>query len=76
MDSGRFADGKSRFGVDFCDGVGPQCARSSGGRGWLKRYYGVKVGGMVGLLVEGSLEEAASDGGLAGSSVLASPEAA
>ena len=34
------------------------------------------IGGMVGLLVEGSLEEAVSDGGLAGSSVLASPEAA
>ena len=32
--------------------------------------------GMVGLLVEGSLEEAVSDGGLAGSSVLALPEAA
>ena len=31
---------------------------------------------MVGLLVEGSLEEAGSDGDLAGSSVLASPEAA
>ena len=30
---------------------------------------------MVGLLVEGSLEEATGDGGLAGSSVLASPEA-
>ena len=34
------------------------------------------IGGMVGLLVEGSLEEAVSDGGLSGSSVLASPEAA
>ena len=42
----------------------------------MKRYYGVLVGGMVGLLVEGSLEEAVSDGGLAGSSVLALPEAA
>ena len=31
---------------------------------------------MVGLVVEGSLEEAVGDGGLAGSSVLASPEAA
>ena len=34
------------------------------------------IGGVDGLLVEGSLEEAVSDGGLAGSSVLASPEAA
>ena len=34
------------------------------------------IGGMVGLLVEGSLEEAVSDGCLAGSSVLASLEAA
>ena len=34
------------------------------------------IGGMVGLLVEGSLEEAVSDGRLAGSSVLALPEAA
>ena len=34
------------------------------------------IGGMVGLLVEGSLEEAVSDGGLSGSLVLASPEAA
>ena len=32
--------------------------------------------GVVGLLVKGSLEEAVSDGGLSGSSVLASPEAA
>ena len=48
-----------------------------GGWSWLKRYDGVQIGGMVGLLlVEGSLEEAVSDGGLAGSSVLASPEAA
>ena len=42
----------------------------------MKRYYGVLVGVMVGLLVEGSLEEAVGDGGLAGSSVLTSPEAA
>ena len=34
------------------------------------------IGGMVGLLVKGSLKEAVRDGGLAGSSVLASPEAA
>ena len=34
------------------------------------------IGGMVSLLVECSLEEAVSDGGLSGSSVLASPEAA
>ena len=34
------------------------------------------IGGMVGLLVECSLEEAVSDGSLPGSSVLASPEAA
>ena len=34
------------------------------------------IGGMVGLVVEGSLEEAVSDGGLSGFSVLASPEAA
>ena len=32
------------------------------------------VGGMVGLLVECSLEEAVSDGSLSGSSVLALPE--
>ena len=42
----------------------------------MKRCYNVLVGGMVSLLVEGSLKEAVSDGGLAGSSVLASPEAA
>ena len=41
----------------------------------MKRCYGVRIGGMVGLLSKGSLEEAVSDGGLAGSSVLASPEA-
>ena len=76
MHSGRFADGKSRVCIEFGDGVGPQCAGSSGGRGWLKRYYDVRVGGMVGLLVEGSMEEAVGDGGLAGSSELASPEAA
>ena len=34
------------------------------------------IGDVVGLLVEGSLEEAVSDGGLSGFSVLASPEAA
>ena len=34
------------------------------------------IGGMVDLLVEGSLEEVVSDGGLSGSSVLASSEAA
>ena len=42
----------------------------------MKRCYGVLIGGMVGLLVEGSLEEAVSDGGLAEFSVLASLEAA
>ena len=47
-----------------------------GGWSWLKRYDGVQIGGMVGLLLEDSLEEAVSDGGLAGSSVMASPEAA
>ena len=34
------------------------------------------IGGMIRLLMECSLEEAISDGGLSGSSVLASPEAA
>ena len=34
------------------------------------------IGGMIGLLVECPLEEAVSDDGLSGSSVLASPEAA
>ena len=42
----------------------------------MKRCDGVRIGGVVGLLLEGSLEEAVSDGSLAGSSVLASPEAA
>ena len=76
MHIGRFADGKSRVCTEFGDGVGPQCTVSSGGWGWLKRHYGVRVGGMVGLLVEGSLEEAIGDGGLAGSSVLALSEEA
>ena len=74
MHGGRFADGKSRVCIEFGDDVGPQCTVSSGGWGWLKRHYGVWIGGMVSLLVEGSLEEAVGDGGLAGSSVLASPE--
>ena len=34
------------------------------------------IGGTISLLVEGSLEKAVSDGGLEGSSVMASPEAA
>ena len=56
--------------------MGPQCTVSSVGWGWLKRHYGVRIGSMVGLLVEGSLEEVVGDGGLAGSSVFASPEVA
>ena len=42
----------------------------------MKRHDGVWVGGMVGLLVEGALKEAIGDCGLAGSSMLATPEAA
>ena len=44
--------------------------------GWLKRHDGVWVGGIFGLLVEGALKEAIGDCGLAGSYMLATPEAA
>ena len=76
MHSRGFADGKTGISIEFGDGVGPQCTLSSAGWGELMRHYGVGVGGMVGLLVEGALEEAIGDCGLAGSSKLASPKAA
>ena len=76
MRSGGFADGKSRVGIEFGDGVSPQCAVSCGGWCWLKRHYGLWVCGVVGLLVESALEEAIGDCGLAGASMLALPEAA
>ena len=75
MHSRGFADGKSTVGIEFGDGVSPQCTLISGEWGWLKRHYGVWAGGMVGLLVESALEEAIGDCGLAGASMLASPEA-
>ena len=72
---GRFAYGESRVGIDFGDGVGPQYALTWLGWGGLKRRCDLWVGGVVGLLVEGSLQEAVGDGGLAWASVLTAPEA-
>ena len=55
MHSGEFANGKSRVGKEFGDGVCPQCTVFCAGWGWLKRHDGVWVGSIVGLLVEGTL---------------------
>ena len=73
--SGTFADGESRVSIDFGDGVGPKCALAWLEWSGLKRRCCLWVGGIVGLLVESSLQEAGGDGGLAWASVLTAPEA-
>ena len=67
------ADGEFRVGIDFGDGVGPQCPVV--GRIWSEWRGCLWVGGIAGLLVEGAVEEAVGDCRLAGAAVLAAPEA-
>ena len=62
--SGRFADGESRVSTEFSDGVGPQCAVAWFGWSGLKRCCCLWVSGVIGLLVESSLEEAVGDDSL------------
>ena len=50
-----FADGEVRVSIDFGDGVGPQCAVAGRRRSWSEWRGCLWVGGIVGLLVEGSL---------------------
>ena len=54
------------------DGVGPQCPVAGRRWSWSEWRGCLWVGGIVGLLVEGALEEAV---GLAWAAVLAAPEA-
>ena len=72
---GRFADGEFRVSIDFCDGVGSKCTVA--GFYWIRpEWCGCMwVGGIVGLSVERSIEEAVGDGGLAWSSDLTAPDA-
>ena len=55
--------------------MGPQYVVAVQGWDCSERRGCLWVGGIVGLLSEGSLEEAVGDGGLAGTSILATPEA-
>ena len=55
--------------------MGPQCVVAVRGWGCSEQCGCLWVGGIIGLLSEGSLEGAVGDGGLAGTSILATPEA-
>ena len=53
------------LGVPVALVVGPQCPVAGRGWSWSEWRGCLWVGGIVGLLVEGSLEEAVSDSSLA-----------
>ena len=53
------ADGEFRVSIDFVDGVGPQSPVD--GRIWSEWRGCLWIGGIVGLLVEGAVEEAVGD---------------
>ena len=55
--------------------MGPQYVVAVQGWSCSERCGCLWVSGIIGLLSEGSLEEAVGDGGLAGTSILATPEA-
>ena len=59
----------------FLQWCGPTVRCCCAGMGFLERRSCSLVGGVIGLLAEGSLEEAVGDGSLAGTSALTAPEA-